>query len=239
MLNPRALGGVFVVQDKNWTQFDSLQVDLRRRLAQGLLVSANYTYGIRKGSSLQTLAYDRVTVDNTDVPHAFKLNWNYEVPVGRGRRFGSNMNAITDALVGNWEFSGNGRVQAQRYQISGAKLEGMTVGRPAEGVQDPHGRGSVSGVTEVFSFPQDIIDNTNAAYSTDPTTPTGYSAAFGVPTGRYLRPASDASCIAIYRYDCNTPDINLNGPLFSRWDMRLKKRFPFGNRVTSRSWLKC
>ena len=40
-----------------------------------------------------------------------------------------------------------------------------------------------------------------------------------------MRPSSDADCIAIYRGDCNTPDINLNGPLFSRWDMRLKKRF--------------
>ncbi len=231
VMNPRALGGVFVVQDQNWTKFDSLQVDLRRRLAQGLLVSANYTYGIRKGSSFETLAYDRVTVDATDVPHAFKLNWSYEVPVGRGRRFGSNMNAVTDALLGNWEFSGNGRVQSQRYRITGAKVEGMTVDDLQKAFKIRTAIDPVSGVTEVFSFPQDIIDNTNAAYSTDPTTPTGYSAAFGVPTGRYLRPASDANCIAIYRYDCNTPDINLNGPLFSRWDMRLKKRFPFGSRV--------
>ena len=38
-------------------------------------------------------------------------------------------------------------------------------------------------------MPQDIIDNTRAAYSTDPTTATGYSAALGVPTGRYIKPA--------------------------------------------------
>ena len=82
----------------------------------------------------------------------------------------------------------------------------------------------------VFSFPEDIRLNTWAAFSVDPTTPTGYSAARGVPTGRYMRPASDADCIAIYRYDCDTPDINLNGPLFSRWDMRLKKRFGLGGR---------
>jgi hypothetical protein len=83
----------------------------------------------------------------------------------------------------------------------------------------------------VFSYPEHIRLNTWAAFSVDPTTPTGYSAARGVPTGRYLRPSSDANCIAIYRYDCNTPDINLNGPLFSRWDTRLKKQFPLGRRV--------
>ena len=66
---------------------------------------------------------------------------------------------------------------------------------------------------------------------TGATTPTGYSAARGVPTGRYLRPSSEADCIAIYRFDCNTPDINLNGPLFSRWDMRIKKRFPITGRL--------
>ena len=73
--------------------------------------------------------------------------------------------------------------------------------------------------------------NTWAAFSTDPTTATGYSLARGVPTGRYLRPASDANCILIYRGDCNSPDIELDGPLFSRWDMRLKKRFPITGRV--------
>jgi len=231
VLNPRALGGTFVVQDKNWTRYNGLQVDLRRRLAQGLLVGANYTYGIRKSSSLQTLAYDRITVDSTDVPHALKLNWHYEVPVGRGRRFGSNMNAIADALIGNWEFSGNGRVQSQRYRMVGVKLEGMSVDELQKNFKIRTSVDPVSGVTKVFSFPQDIIDNTWAAFSTDPTTPTGYSLARGVPTGRYIRPASGASCSAIYRYDCNAPDINLNGPLFSRWDMRIKKRFPFGNRV--------
>ena len=79
------------MQDKNWTKFNSLQVDLRRRLAQGLLVSANYTYGIRRAhrSLADDCAVDRAsTVDNTDVPHVFKLNWYYEMPVGRGRRFG-------------------------------------------------------------------------------------------------------------------------------------------------------
>ncbi|MDQ3488058.1 MAG: TonB-dependent receptor, partial [Acidobacteriota bacterium] len=231
VMNPRALGGTFVVQDQDWTRFNSLQVDLRRRLAQGLLVSANYTYGIGKESSLETLAYDRITVDNTDVPHVFKMNWHYEVPVGRGRRFGAHMSAIADALIGNWEFSGNGRVQTQRYRMVGVKLEGMTVDDLQKNFKIRTSVDPVSGVTEVFSFPQDIIDNTWAAFSTDPTTPTGYSLARGVPTGRYIRPASDAGCIAIYRYDCNTPDINLNGPLFSRWDMRIKKRFPFGSRV--------
>ena len=62
VMNPM-VGGTFVVADENWTKYNSLQVELRRRLSQGLLVGANYTYGIKKASSLPTLAYPRIEVD--------------------------------------------------------------------------------------------------------------------------------------------------------------------------------
>ena len=48
----------------------------------------------------------------------------------------------------------------------------------------------------MFSFPDDIRINTHAAFATDPTTATGYSAALGAPEGRYLcagEPARTAS----------------------------------------------
>jgi hypothetical protein len=232
VMNPM-VSGTFVVQDKNWTQYDSLQVEARRRLSRGLLVSANYTYGLRKGSSLQSLAFDRITVDlshTQNTPHVFKMNWHYEIPVGKGRRFGGNMNTGLDAILGGWEFSGNGRVQSERYKLTGVKLEGMTL-EEAQKVFKIETIRNAAGLIQVFSMPEDIRLNSWAAFSVDPTTSTGYSAARGVPTGRYFRPASDANCIAIYRFDCNTPDINLQGPLFSRWDMRIAKRVPIGGRV--------
>jgi hypothetical protein len=230
-MNPM-VSGTFVVMDNNWTTYDSLQLELRRRLSQGLLVGANYTYGIKKQSLLTTLAQPRVEVDNSEdrnSPHAFKMNWDYELPIGRDRRFGSNMNPVLNAIVGGWQFSGSGLVKTDRYRMVGVKPEGMSV----EDVQKEFKiriEKNATGQTVVFSYPEDIRLNTWAAFSPDPTTPTGYSVARGVPTGRYLRPASDANCIAIYRFDCNTPDINLNGPLFSRWDMRLKKSFGLGGR---------
>jgi hypothetical protein len=231
VMNPM-VSGTFVVMDNNWTKYDGLQLELRRRLSQGLLVGANYTYGIKKASLLTTLASPRVEVDASDdrnSPHAFKMNWDYELPLGRDRRFGSNMNGVLNAILGGWQFSGAGIVKRDRYRMTGVKVEGMSV----KELQDEFRirvEKNATGQTVVFSFPEDVRLNTWAAFSVDPTTPTGYSAARGVPTGRYLRPSSDASCIAIYRYDCNTPDINLNGPLFSRWDMRLKKSFALGGR---------
>lgn len=233
VLNPQALGGTFVIQDKDWTKYNSLQVELRRRLAQGLLVGANYTYGIKKVSSLQSLRLPRIEVDASDdrnSPHVFKGNWHYEVPFGRGRRFGGNMHPVLDALVGNWAYSGNGKVQTDRYRMVGVKLEGMSVDELKKLFKISIEK-NAAGVTQVFSFPRDIRLNTWAAFSVDPTTATGYSVARGVPTGRYIRPASDPGCMSLFRGNCNAPDINLNGPLSSRWDMRLTKRFPFGRRV--------
>ena len=48
------------------------------------------------------------------------------MPVGRGRRFGTDMNRVLDGVLGGWEFSGNARFQTQRFRITGAKLVGMT-----------------------------------------------------------------------------------------------------------------
>jgi hypothetical protein len=235
VLNP-AVGGVFVVQDKNWTKYNSAQVEIRRRLSQGLLLSGSYTYGIRKGNInpgpdgnlnvARSLRFDRLQIDTTDVPHAFKFNWYWEIPVGRGRRFGTDMHPILDGVLGNWEFSGNARTQSQRYQMVGVKLEGMSV-KELQDVFKIRTSLNASGLTQVFSFPQDIIDNTIKAFNVDPTSATGYGA-LGPPTGRYIRPASEPGCIYIYRGDCGTQDINLNGPLFNRVDMKVTKKFPLG-----------
>jgi hypothetical protein len=229
MLNPM-VSGTFVVQDRNWTKYDSMQVELRRRLSQGLLVAANYSYETATQSSLQTLHLDRVSVDNTRVPHVFKMNWHYEVPVGRGRRFGGDFNRVVDGILGGWEFSGNGRVQRQRYRINDVVLEGMTVSDLQKEFKIRIER-NAAGVTQVWSFPEDIQLNTWAAFSVDPTTPTGYSIARGVPTGRYIRPAGHAGCTPLWRGDCGATDVLLNGPLFSRWDMRVKKRFDLVGRA--------
>ena len=48
-----------------------------------------------------------------NVRHAIKTQWDYSVPVGRGRRFGTDMNPLLDGVLGGWEFSGAGRVQAR------------------------------------------------------------------------------------------------------------------------------
>jgi len=229
-MNPNS-SSANVVKDLEGSKYDSLQIELRRRLSGGLLVSGNYTYGISYTTNNRSLRFDRLYVENTGVPHAWKMNWVYEIPVGRGKRFGTDMNPYVNGVIGNWEFSGNARWQKQAFRITNAELIGMDEAELSKAFKIRITKNATTGATEVFSMPQDIIDNTRAAYSTDPTTATGYSAALGVPTGRYIRPAGiKGNCVVVYRQDCNTPDIQINGPLFTRVDFRLKKLFPFSRK---------
>lgn len=158
------------------------------------------------------------------------MQWTYDLPIGRDRRLGGSMNRWLDAVVGNWQWSGTGRVHKELYDMGSVKVFGMSHDELQENFKIRTVK-SDTGTITVFSFPQDIIDNTRRAYNTDPTSATGYSAD-GVPTGRYIGPASDPGCIALYAGDCGADrQVLLLGPLETRFDMSIKKRFPFGRKA--------
>jgi hypothetical protein len=64
--------------------------------------SANFSENIR---NVYNLAAEK-SVDATDTPHSFVLSYVYELPVGKGRRFGSGMNGVANTIVGGWQTSG-------------------------------------------------------------------------------------------------------------------------------------
>ncbi len=45
-------------------------------------------------------------VSDFDLKHNFNASWVYELPLGRGRRFGSSPSRAVGALIGNWQFTG-------------------------------------------------------------------------------------------------------------------------------------
>ena len=79
---------------------------------------------------------------------------------------------------------------------------------------------------KVWMLPQDVIDNTIAAFSVSPTSATGYSGA--APTGRYFAPANGPDCIEVDNNadygECAARSIVLTGPMFSQTDLRFSKR---------------
>jgi hypothetical protein len=200
------------------------------------MVGGNYTFADKTQSAFtflpaaaRSVRMDPVFLSSTDIPHSFKANWVWEVPFGRGRRFGSDTNGVVNALLGDWDFSGIARFQTRQYSTHEGRLVGMTQDELQDAFEIRADR-SATGTTTVWSFPQDIVDNTRRAFNTDPTSSTGYGAE-GPPTGRYIAPLSSPECLSVYVGDCAPRQITLNGPLFSRVDMRIKKRFPFARKA--------
>jgi Carboxypeptidase regulatory-like domain len=97
--------------------YNSLQVEFRRRFTRGLSVQTNYTFqkvltnGIGTSQTLvepfldnarPELEYSRADYDQT---HNIKLNAVYELPIGRDRAFFSGANRIVNAFIGGWQIS--------------------------------------------------------------------------------------------------------------------------------------
>jgi hypothetical protein len=64
--------------------------------------SANFSENIR---NVYNLAAEK-SVDANDVTHSLVLSYVYELPVGRGKKLGSGMNSVLNAIVGGWQTSG-------------------------------------------------------------------------------------------------------------------------------------
>jgi hypothetical protein len=100
--------------------YHALQLTLRKRFTQGLLFDFNYTFS--KAMDLGSTPEGATTfsdiilntwnsrqmkaVSDYDTTNQANAYFVYDIPVGRGRRFGSQMNKIVDAFIGGWELTG-------------------------------------------------------------------------------------------------------------------------------------
>jgi hypothetical protein len=93
--NPNA-SDIHVVENGLTSDYDSLQVQFRRRLARGLTALASYTWShcIDYGSSNDLVGYQRGDCD-FDVRHNFSAAFSYDLPnVGQG--------GFVDAVLHHW-----------------------------------------------------------------------------------------------------------------------------------------
>jgi hypothetical protein len=96
--------------------YDSLQTTLNRRFSRGLTLGSQYTWshsiGNTDGSNEARTAANNFSFEadrgnnNFDVRHSFNMSALYELPFGKGRRYGSSMGALADALFGGWQLGG-------------------------------------------------------------------------------------------------------------------------------------
>jgi hypothetical protein len=232
VVNPHA-NEVNVTDSGQFSDYHALQIELRRRLSHGLAFNANYQYALEGNSAFLGFHFGRVMNPVANVRHAIKAQWDWQVPVGRGERFGKNMGAFLNTILGGWQFNGATRIQARVVDIAentDVRLVGMTAKELQKMYKYDIRINPDNGVLTPFMLPADVILNTRRAFSVSTTSPTGYSD-LGVPEGRYLAPANSADCINVKAGDCAPRTLLLRAPWFKRLDLGVTKRVPLKGRV--------
>src|SRR6266511_981976 len=259
VVNPEILGGVFIEGNGGFNNYNGLQLEVRRRLTKGLLVEANYTFAKSLTSQSYSFRAPRFNITtytngggNTGTNtggtllHAFKANWLYELPIGKGKMLlgkpSGFAGGLLDKVIGGWEWNGTARIQSgSNIDMGNVRLVGMTRKDLQKALQvrqdfvvDSTGAPVLTkaGLKTAASYflPQDIIENTIRAFNVSATSATGYGDR-GVPSGRYIAPANNSRCIQVVRGDCGFTDLFITGPKFVRFDMSAVKRFRFSERM--------
>ncbi|MDR3718003.1 MAG: TonB-dependent receptor [Bryobacteraceae bacterium] len=113
------LGSISGTASFGFGNYHALTAKLEKRLSKGLQFISSYTWGHALANSGTTLSGSNglYTKDPTnyatsystaswDLRHNFTTGFTYELPFGRGKTFGANMNKVANALVGNWQTNG-------------------------------------------------------------------------------------------------------------------------------------
>jgi len=97
------------------TQYDGLQMSLNKRLSGGVQLQGSYV--LAKAFDNGTTHQDTFSpmadyaVSSIDVHQRFIFSYIYELPIGRGRRFGSKMPGWGNVMIGGWQINGITTIQ--------------------------------------------------------------------------------------------------------------------------------
>jgi len=96
--------------------YNALTVKLEKRLSNGLEFISAYTWSHAISDSCtpltgcnvyNPLVYQSGYADALwDIRHNFTTGFTYELPVGKGRTFGSNLNPVANQVIGGWALGG-------------------------------------------------------------------------------------------------------------------------------------
>jgi hypothetical protein len=115
------------IQEYNGTnRYNSLQLQIDKRFATGVTLTSTYTWSNLRESigylnPSDTELEDRIS--QFDRPHRFTFAGVFELPIGRGRKLGNNMNRVLDAFLGGWQLNGTYEWQSgEPFLLSGNNL---------------------------------------------------------------------------------------------------------------------
>jgi len=132
---PNPYAGELLLQDDNGlSNYNGLQVELRKALSHGLTLDANYTLSHSMSnmfnpneqtatSQVRTLRNERLNYAPSpfDLRHVFQTYWTYSLPIGKDRALNIS-NPVLNRIFGGWTVSGIHRVTTGRlFQLTSGR----------------------------------------------------------------------------------------------------------------------
>ncbi len=112
---------IYVSSPLGDSSYNSLQIDLTRRMSAGIAANLSYTFSRTQGNTeslfdetwdytggiqdMYNLGAEANTVVSYDRAHVFKGLAQFELPIGRGRRWLADSNTAMDAILGGWSLT--------------------------------------------------------------------------------------------------------------------------------------
>jgi hypothetical protein len=201
--------------------YNAMVVKFIRQFTSGLHIMANYTWS--KGMSDATEGSNGTLNQNkscfrcdwgmttSNIPQSLVISAVAQLPLGRGKKFGGNMNRVLDTVIGNWDV--NVITVMQKGNPFWVSAPNNTNWSPANIKADRY----CNGRTEL----QDKNIRTNGHYYIN----TGTVASVNSPC--FVNPATDPHNTSgkTWYYGTSGFDI-LTGPGVNNWDMGIHKSIP-------------
>jgi hypothetical protein len=238
-VNPAAISGSANIEVNGGnSNYNGLQVELKRRMSKGLLFQGSYVWshsitnesgaGVNGSfTTLRNMGYDK-QASPYDIRQAVKMNWIYELPLGKGHHFlGGVSNPVTRKIVEGWQIASVTRVQTgspirltsgratYNQNESGVILHNMTVAQLQDMMKirkvNVAATATSPAIGAVYYFPQALVDNTNAAFEVNNKKLTDLDR-----NAPYIGPADQPGQLG--------SRISLYGPRQQKWDFSLVKK---------------
>ncbi len=168
--------------------YNAGQFSLRRRMSDGLQFDLNYTYSksIDIGSNAERINHFQGSgfasqvlnswfpnqlrgPSDFDLTHQINANWVYQLPFGRGKRFGTGMNRLLDAMAGGWTVSGLWR-WSSGYPFSISSGQGWATNFDEQSLAVLNGKKPRTGTFVTNGQPNVFSNPANPGLPTDPST---------------------------------------------------------------------
>jgi hypothetical protein len=111
---PQYNGFILFSDNRGWSSYEALTARYERSFRSGLYLLGSYTWqkslDLGNTDDFSSVSYAFKVFDkghsDYDTPQRFILSFNYELPVGKGKKFLGGSSTLVNAFVGGWQWNG-------------------------------------------------------------------------------------------------------------------------------------